>query len=98
MKNVTLKTMIKMALNHVNSTEGEVYSFLKSRYLYKDTTGLLPYPPMVNMGLFKVVQYRPNRKTFYITSRGQQELLDEIVSVFPTLTFGKSIGAYDGKR
>ena len=70
MKNVTLKTMIKMALKHVNTTEGEVYSFMKSMYLYNDATRLLPILPMINMGLFKVVQYRVNKKEFYVTPKG----------------------------
>lgn len=96
MKNITLNTFIKMALNHVNSTEGDIYLFLRSRYLYKDTTGLLPTPPMVNMGLFKVVQYRPNKKAFYVTPKGQHELLKEIISVFPTIGFGAGLGAYNG--
>lgn len=66
MRNITINTMIKIALNHVNATEGEIYYFLKSRYLYKDITGLLSMSSMVNKGLFKVIQYRPNKKHFML--------------------------------
>lgn len=95
-RNITLNTMIKKALTKVNTTEKDIYLFIRYRYLYKGQMGLLPIPQYVWDGLFKVVSYKFTKKTFYITPQGQEKILDEIVNTFPALGFGVSIGAYNG--
>ena len=53
-RNITLNTMIKKALTKVNTTEKDIYLFIRYRYLYKGQMGLLPIPQYVWMDCLKL--------------------------------------------